>query len=419
MERNFIFPDGFLWGSSSSAFQVEGGCRNHDFYDWACKGWIKDGTNPVDAVHFWKYYEQDIVLMQEMHHSMARIGIEWARIEPQCGWFDEEALTHYRKILTKMKQVGIRPMVTLHHFANPLWLVGIGGWTNTTTIGYFQRFTEVAVSYLGDLVDVWLTVNEPSVYAVSAYLFGEFPPGKKNIILAFRVMDTMASAHVAAYKAIHWIYAHKKWGQAKVGIASDPRIFDPYNPHSLLDRLSTWFCDTYFNNYFLDKIYAKHRALDILGINYYSGDKIKFPLQRLRLDNLPIDEIGQSIYPEGFYRVLKRYDALYRLPIYITENGLVEEHDVTRPRYILDHIYQMYRALQDGVDVRAYSYWSTTDNFELVAGIMCRTGLVHVDHNHPERTRTIKTSGKLYGEIAKAGGITEEIVQKYVPDWQV
>lgn len=414
----FIFPGSMLWGSASSAFQVEGGCTNHDFFDWACRGGIKDGTSPVDAVHFWKYYKKDIALMKRMNHTTARIGLEWARIEPEQGVFDNEALSHYRRILMEMKKAKIVPMVTLHHFSNPMWLVRMGGWTSARVVPLFTRFVEKAVLALGDLVPLWITINEPAVYATAAYLFGEFPPARKSVVLMFRVQNLMARAHVAAYDAIHELYTRKSWGLPRVGIAKHLRTFDPCNEKSPLDRFAARFLDRYFNNYFLQKINRAKRTLDIFGINYYSGDLVSFPMRMLGRDELPKNKLGWDIYPEGFYRVLKRYWELYRLPIYVTENGTCDDNDELRPRYILDHVRAMHRAVREGVEVAGYYHWSTTDNFELVDGLMSRFGLVRVDHNHPLRKRTIKKSGMLFGDIAGAGGITAGIVKKHLPGWK-
>lgn len=418
MAIQYSFPEGFLWGSGSSAFQVEGECRNHDFYDWALQGKIKDGTNPVDAVHFWKYFRKDIGLMKKMNHSAARIGLEWARIEPEKWAYDDSVLDHYREILKEMKAQGISPMVTLHHFSNPMWLASQGGWTSPKVVKYYVRFVKKAVRYLGDLVDVWITINEPSVYATAAYLFGEFPPGKKSVRKTFRVMKNMADAHVAAYHVIHEIYTQKLWGTPKVGIAKHLRTFDPHNTKNPLDHLSARLAKRYFNDYFFKQINRKSNTLDIFGLNYYSGDLVKFPLNLLGRQNLPKNKLGWDIYPEGLYRILDEYYFRYGCPVYITENGTCDENDELRPSYILDHVYQLHRAMERGVDIAGYYHWSTLDNFELVDGLMSRFGLVHVDHEHPDRKRTLKTSGKMYADIARSNGITEKIVEEYVPEWR-
>lgn len=418
MTVEYKFPDGFLWGSATSAFQVEGECRDHDFYDWAVQGRIKDGTNPADAVFFWKNYRKDIDLMKKMNHSAARIGLEWARIEPNEWSYEDSVLDHYRDILHEMKRNNISTMVTLHHFSNPMWLASQGGWASSSVIKHYIRFVKKAVRYLGDLVDIWITVNEPSVYATAAYLFGEFPPGEKSMRQTFKVMKNMADAHVEAYHEIHDIYYQKMWGEPKVGVAKHLRTFDPYNAKNPLDRLSSGLVKYFFNDYFLKRINRKSTTMDIFGLNYYSGDLVKFPLNLLNREELPKNKLGWDIYPEGFYRILQEYYFKYGSPVYITENGTCDDNDELRPPFILDHLYQLYRAIENGVDVAGYYHWSTLDNFELVDGLMSRFGLVHVDHEHPDRKRTIKKSGKMYGEIAGANGITEKIIENHVPNWK-
>lgn len=417
IRSDLLFPEGFLWGSATSAFQVEGGCTNHDFYDWAMRGRIKDGTSPDDAVHFWKYYKKDIALMKKMRHTTARIGIEWARIEPDEYRFDYDAIAHYRDILTEMRNAGILPMVTIHHFSNPMWFVKNGGWANRRAVGMFARYAAEAVRRLGDLVYSWITINEPSVYAVSAYLFGEFPPGKKNIITAFNVMNCMADAHCIVYDLIHDIHRQRKWDAPRVGVAKHLRTFDPLRENSKSDRFAAYLMDRYFNEHYLRRINKKKRTLDIFGMNYYSGDLVSFPMKMEGRPELAKNRLGWDMYPEGFYRLLVRYYERYRLPIYITENGTCDDNDELRPHYILDHVAQMHRAIGDGVDIAAYYHWSTMDNFELVDGLMSRFGLVHVDHESPRRARTLKKSGMLYGAICRANGITRRAVKKFAPEW--
>ena len=417
MERTLVFPRGFLWGSATSAFQVEGGCKTHDFYDWAVQGKIRDGTNPADAVHFWERYKEDIALLEEMNHSSFRMSVEWARIEPEEGKYSQEALEGYVNILEELRNADILPMVTLYHFALPMWVARKGGWTSKETITHFIRFTEKVVSSLGHLTDLWLTVNEPACYVLFTYIRGEFPPGKVSLRSAFRALNNLALAHSSAYGTIHSIYTEREWGIPRVGIAKDLRFFDPYNDDNILDRLSARLHDKYFNDWFLKKINKRRTALDLFGINYYSGNLVKFPFQVLEREGLAKSTLGFGIYPEGFYRVLMRYWDMYRLPIYVTENGVCDDKDELRPRFLLDHLYQMHRAINDGVHVAGYYHWSTMDNFELVDGVMSRCGLIHVDHESPDKTRTVKASGRLYSEIAKANGISEEVVDKYLPDW--
>jgi beta-glucosidase/6-phospho-beta-glucosidase/beta-galactosidase len=156
----------------------------------------------------------------------------------------------------------------------------------------------------------------------------------------------------------------------------------------------------------------------MLCINYYSTDAVKFPFTLLNHPGMPKSALGWDIDPEGFHDVLKRFWELFRLPIYVTENGICDHHDELRPSFILYHVYQMHRAVSAGVRVEGYLHWTTMDNFEYAEGYSARFGLVHVDHASRLKRMTIKKSGRLFGEIAKANGITEAIIKKYQPDWR-
>lgn len=196
---------------------------------------------------------------------------------------------------------------------------------------------------------------------------------------------------------------------------SEPLI--PANPKSLLDRFSAAYVDKLMNYEFFDiaekaaNTSGNGKILDFFGVNYYSGDLIKFPFKTLCRRELKKNKLGWDIYPEGFYRVLMQVWNRYKLPIYVTENGTCDEEDELRTDYIREHVKAMHRAIEDGADVRGYFHWSTLDNFELVEGTSVRFGLVHVDHESPERTRTIKESGKYYADIIKNNGLIEEEVE--------
>ena len=405
----YAFPADFLWGSSTSAFQVEGDCKNHDFYEWAVKGRIKDGTNPDDAVHHYRKYIEDIELLKAMNHNAARIGLEWARIEPEEGVFDQNAIGHYRDELIRMRNVGLKCMVTIHHFANPLWLTAKGGWKNPTLLHFYLRFVEKVVYELGDLVDFWLTINEPNCYGIMAYFFGEFPPGEKSIPSFFKVSRNMIRAHCLAYQRIHRIHRENNWQEAVVGWSLAWVHFEaaPGNPLHRLGRALAHFLTL---SRFINRI---KDSLDFIGIQYYRSDLVRFPFTTTNHPDTPKSKLGWDIMPDRFYEVLASCWKKYHLPIYVTENGVCDDNDELRPAYLVSHLYYLWKAIQSGVDVRGYFHWSTLDNFELVDGVCSPFGLVHVDHAHPDRTRTIKPSGRLYAEIIAQGGLTQEMIDEY------
>lgn len=410
---SYVFPEGFLWGSSTSAFQVEGECKSHDFYDWALKGKIKDKSNPYDAVFHYRKYKEDIRLLKEMNHNAARIGIEWARIEPCEGIFDKEAICHYRDELSLLKSEGISTMVTLHHFSTPLWFAAKGGFEDAKNIVFFVNYVKYAVENLGDLIDFYITINEPTVLAYKGYFEGVFPPGKKSFLLMRKVNANLARAHLSAYVLIHSIHNSSSWKQAKVGIAKHMRTFDPLNPSSPLDKLSANYISNIINYEFLKEIahykyfQGNNVLLDFFGLNYYSGDLVKFPLTTSNRKELKKNSLGWDIYPQGLYILLKEVWKRYHLPIYVTENGTCDNDDELREDFIREHIKVIHKAISEKIDIKGYFHWSTLDNFELVEGLNIRFGLVHVDHLSPERTRTIKKSGRFYAGIAQNNCLNE------------
>ncbi|KPU44181.1 beta-glucosidase A [Oxobacter pfennigii] len=402
----YIFPPGFLWGSASSAFQVEGMCTNHDFYLWYKEGRIKDNSNPDFAVLHYIKYKEDFHLLKELSHNTVRIGLEWARIEPIEGSFDILALMHYRNVLKTIKDLKMSPMVTLHHFSIPLWLFEKGGFEYKDCSQYFLRYVKKTVEFLGDLIDFYITINEPTVLAYNGYFTGEFPPGKKDYLLMQKVHNALINIHILSYNCIHRIHESKGWHKAKVSIAKHMREFTPYREKSLMDKLSQKYIDVFFNHSFLNKA-MEHNSLDFIGINYYTGSLIKFPFETLSRKDLKKNSLGWDIYPQGFYNVIKITWNKYKLPIYITENGVCDFCDELREDFIREHIKAMHKAIEEGADVRGYYHWSSLDNFELTEGIKIRFGIIHIDHDSPSKTRTIKASGRLYAKIISQNGLLE------------
>lgn len=415
---DLIFPEGFLWGSAISAFQAEGGVIKNDWSEVAGPSKVKDGSSAAEAVHFWKYYNEYIDMMRAMNHRIFRMSIEWARIEPEEGVYDEEAIKHYRKIISGVSSAGIKPVIDLHHHSNPIWLCRKGSWLNGGIVDDFRRHTKKVIESFGDLTDTWLTINEPVVYAAAAYMLGLFPPQSHSVLKMFKCTGNMAKAHIAAYETIHETFSNNNWGVPRVGFAHHLRPVRPHNPKSPADILSAWLRDYIINLDFLNRINKHSRTIDIFCFNYYSSDRVRFFNNVIPDERFKKSKLGWDIDPEGFYEVLKRYWNEYHLPILITENGICDENDELRPGFILDHVYQMHRAVRDGVDVQGYCHWSTMDNFEYTDGLDARFGLIHVDHSRPEKTRTIKQSGNLFGEISAANGITAGIVDRFNPGWR-
>ncbi|NQU08056.1 MAG: glycoside hydrolase family 1 protein, partial [Candidatus Abyssubacteria bacterium] len=287
--REIRFPDGFLWGAATAAHQVEGGNSNNDWWEWERSGGkIADGTTSETACEQYFRYEPDFDLAKELGHNAHRLSLEWSRIEPEEGVFSSAAITHYRRVLQSLRERGLEPMVTLHHFTNPLWLSREGGWVNPRVVEYFARYAKVVAGELGALVRFWNTINEPMVYAYLGYVEGTWPPGSKSLRSASIVTVNMLRAHALAYHIIHEVSAGPG---CEVGIAKHIRVFDPLRPRHPGDRALARLSDFIFNRWFLDavetgrlawpigigqKVQLLAETQDFIGLNYYSRDMTRF-----------------------------------------------------------------------------------------------------------------------------------------------
>lgn len=440
MQRVLHFPSDFLWGTASSSHQCEGGNTNNQWYRWEQQGHIHGQNSCGNAANWWKAAESDFDLAEQMEHSALRLSVEWSRIEPNEGQWDSAAIDRYRAMLLDLRRRHMTPIITLHHFTEPLWFVDRGGFTNDANIHYFVRFVVYTVEALRDLCDFWITINEPNVYATEGYALGVFPPGEQNMPLTFTVLRNLLQAHVEAFYAIRRIQP-----EAQIGYALHYRLFDPANVLSPLDHSAARMQNTLFNwatlqagetghfpmpvNALLAPIANAAGARDYHGINYYTREMVRFDpsvpqelfgrrfVRRGAVRNDPgFDNSFGEIYPEGLYRVLKQVYQRTRgnKPLYITENGFSDAIDDRRPRAILEHLAMVYRAIREGIPVRGYLHWSLVDNFEWNHGWEVRFGLIEIDPTTQERLP--RRSASMFGEICRANAITEAIVERYAPE---
>lgn len=413
------FPKDFYWGVATSSHQVEGGNHN-DWTEWekekarmqAEKGgstFIKpnkkekvllgearklDNYISCRACDHYNKYEEDFDIAKSLNQNAHRFSIEWSRVEPEEGKFNEKEIEHYKKVVKALRARGIEPFITLWHYTHPVWFNKQGGWTSPKAKDLFLRYTEKIVSALKDDVKFWITYNEPETVIRNAYLLGVRPPHKKSIFKAFKALNTLIKTHNEAYDLIHNIDK-----DAKVGCAESLVYFESYNnlPHNLLAKkiLEYWR-----NGKFIPKIISKS---DFIGLQYYFHSRVRInPFKSWKWfqfnDNKKITDMGWEIYPEGIYHVLKSLKK-YNLPIVITENGLADFEDKYRADFIKDHLFWVHKAIKEGVDVKGYLYWSFMDNFEWESGFWPRFGLVEVDYKTLERK--IRPSAKVYAEICK------------------
>lgn len=430
------FPDGFLWGTATSSHQVEGKNTNNDWWAFEQRpNAIWHGDRSGLACDWWHSAERDFDLMAEMGHNTHRLSVEWSRIEPEPGVFDPSAIARYREMLTGLVERGMVPMVTLYHFTTPKWMANQGGWQNPCIVTRFRRYVQYTVEHLGDLVSLWCTINEPNVYASLGYLFGDHAPGKKSIILYFRVLRHMLLAHGAAYRLIHALD-----GAAQVGIVKNIQIFEPLSPSHWASSAMSRLIDHWFNQVTLDAI-ADGRllfpmkmkpgahtplidSLDFFGLNYYTRRKVALRSPKSNqlgifqfTPGAPTSDVGRhgtygELYPKGLYRTIMRASEL-RKPLYITENGLPDADDDQRPEFLISHLLQVHRALEQGVDIRGYYHWSFVDNFEWAEGWALKFGLVALEPSTQERKP--RPSAHLFSEVIRANAITHEMVKVHAP----
>ena len=433
-DNHLIFPDGFLWGTGTSSHQIEGGNDNNDWWDWErVPGHIRDGNASGLACDHYHRYCEDWALARAMGQNAHRLSIEWSRVEPQEGEWNAEALAHYRSVLEAMRDHSLEPMVTLHHFTNPRWLVAKGGWENPAVVLHFTRYAARVVGELGDLCRLWVTINEPMVCFYEGYLTRRWPPGSGGFFRGLHSVRHMIQAHARTYRLIH-----KAQGSSEVGIAHNMRLFDPADPRRLLDRMVGAGEDYLFNRIVLWALLDGYQriplgrgqylaeaddSLDFIGLNYYARDMVSFALRgattlvsrNFASPGAETDLFGWEVYPEGLYRLLKQL-SVFGKPIYVTENGLADRTDEKRPRYLVESVAAMWRALSEGAPVRGYFHWTLMDNFEWAEGYSVPFGLVAV--NRETQERTIKTSGQVYSKICRANGVPAALAASYIPSEQ-
>jgi beta-glucosidase len=429
----YHFPRGFLWGAATASHQVEGGNTNNNWYRWEqTEGKIKNGDKSGLACDWWGgRWKEDFDRAAETGQNAHRLSIEWSRIQPAIDRWDEEALDYYRQIIRGLVERNLTPCVTLHHFSDPLWLTDLGGWLYADAPVLFEKYVRKVVEALKEYVTLWVTINEPNVYTFSSYLLGDFPPGHKSLPEAWQVAVQIARGHAAAYHAIHEIQK-----EARVGLSINYRCFLPAASWSPLDKLAANIQHQAFNCSFTGAAQTgilkmlTYRAniphsvgtQDYIGLNYYSRDYTKFDLFSPQESFMKKyygkdDELSSTGFianvPEGFYHGFK-WAVKYGLPVIVTENGVEDSQDTLRPRYLLQHLYQTWRAVNFNWPVKGYFHWSLVDNFEWERGWSQRFGLWGLDTGNQMRIR--RKSVDLYAEICKENGITTAMVEKYAPE---
>lgn len=436
------FPRGFLWGTATAAYQIEGAVREdgrgESIWDRFAhtQGHIADGATGDVACDHYHRYRDDVALMRELNLNAYRFSIAWPRILPEgTGAVNQAGLDFYSRLLDTLLEAGITPLVTLYHWDLPQVLQDRGGWANRATADAFADYVDVVTRALGDRVPMWITHNEPWCTAFLGYQMGIFAPGIKDMKTALQVSHHLLLSHGLAVPVIR-----ANAPQAKVGIAPNyTPAYPPPGSDKPEDVEAARIFDGHFNRWFFDPVAGRGypadmwqvygalvpdvqpgdadiiaASLDFIGLNYYNPAWIAAdPAQSMGLgwrSNPALERTAdREVYPQGMYDMLMRVHQEYSFPeLYITENGAAvhervsddgQVHDPQRARFLEAHFAQAERALEAGVPLRGFCVWSLYDNFEWASGYTLRYGITHVDFGTQQRT--IKDSGRWYAEFIR------------------
>ena len=387
------FPDGFLWGAATAAHQIEGNNVHSDWWRAEQAGLLPHCSGP--ACDSWNRWPDDVRLLTELGLNAYRLSVEWARVEPEPGQFDQTAIDSYRRQLETLKHAGIEPMVTLHHFTSPRWLADRGGWSNPDSVPRFLDYADRVVRATADVVRWWITFNEPSILSFKAYIEGSWPPFQPwNLRGYVRLLRHAARAHRLGRRLLR-----SQRPDALVSMAFAMWPLQPVRRWSPIDQLMARLGDWFWQGRILSRSAS---ALDWIGVNYYSRTFVGWPWPARPPGSGERTDFGWEIYPEGLYAVLRRMGR-YGKPVVITENGIADADDRRRAAYIVEHLREVHRAIADGVDVRGYMHWTLLDNFEWAEGFSQRFGLA-------TREREPRPSARVYAAIARANAITDDVL---------
>lgn len=389
-----------MWGVSTASHQVEGGNHNQwsvweleiandqaktakqrlDYLaNWEhIKTQAEDPNNYISGkgVDHYGRYKEDIKIVKKLNLTAFRFGIEWARLEPEPGKWNIEEIEHYKSYIKELKTQGIEPMLNIWHWTLPVWFTDKGGFANKENLQYWDKFVEVVAKEFAPLLTNIITLNEPNVYASHSYILGWWPPQHRSYLEALKVTLNLVKAHKRAYRILK-----AKKPSLNIGIAQQLANIQAKRPHNFFDQLSTKIMRYVWNWWFYNRI---RKTQDFIGFNYYFTDYYR----GVSRDNpeVPTNDLGWYMEPEGLYPIILRVWARYRMPIIITENGLADADDQYRQWWIGESIIAMERALSEGVKLVGYFHWSLLDNFEWAYGWWPKFGLVEVNRKTMERT---------------------------------
>lgn len=445
---NYPFPEDFLFGTATASYQIEGhpladGASPSVWHDFSHRrGKTHNGDTGDIACDFYHRYPEDIKNMKEIGCNTFRFSVAWPRIVPEPGKTNQKGIDFYSRVVDELLKNDIQPMCTLFHWDAPTWLAEKGGFTKRESVDHIRDYSETMYRALGDRVKMWVTINEPMVYAVYGYFLGISPPGRKlRIRQYFHVAHHLLLAHAEMCRAFR-----AESVNGKVGISENQVWIWPTRQDHEKDKAAANRMDAIVNRMYIDplffgtypeevlKIAGKKfpkgfekdltdmkEPGDFVGINYYMRQRYTHapfvPLMKAKLKSKKKPELKEErsvmweIYSSGLLSLLNRLKNEYGNPeCYITENGypLPEEdgpiyEDDERIKYLRDHLREVSRAIEQGVNVKGFYVWSLMDNFEWAFGNKMRFGLIRTDFKTLERKW--KKSAAWYKDVIKNGAV--------------
>jgi beta-glucosidase len=395
------YPDGFLWGVATSAFQLEGS----PYADWS--SWDPQINETSEITNHYSLYKDDLRLLRALGVNAYRFSIEWSRVQPEEKTWDDEALQHYQEIINILIKNGIEPVVTLHHFTHPLWFIRKYPWHEDASVGIFLNYAERVLQTIKG-VRYWITFNEPYVLLLGGYLEGCMPPGIRDVNLSVKALKNILVCHGKTYDVIH-----SRLKGAMVSVAHNMAALAPWKRWNPLDRMLSGIAKYFYNHSLIDAfmtgiLHTKFPfskafdipvpikdKLDFFGVNYYTRVHMRFnPFRKMGVElrhrdigGYGLTDMGWEIHPHGLEKVL-RYASKLKVPLIITENGIATNNDRRKIRFMKSHIDVLEKCIKNGLDVKGYFYWSLIDNYEWLQGLSARFGLYEVDFNTLERKPT-------------------------------
>lgn len=434
------FPSNFIWGAATASYQIEGAWnedgKGESIWDRFSHtpGKITNGDTGDAACDHYHRLPEDVALMRQLGLKGYRFSVSWPRVIPNgIAPVNNKGLDFYDRLVDRLLAANILPFLTLYHWDLPQALEDKGGWRNRDTAYYFADYTAVMVKRLGDRVKHWATFNEPLVAAFAGHLWGEHAPGIKDEKIALQTAHNILVAHGLSVQTIR-----NADSDLQAGVVLSLWPVEPVNdtPENAEAAERAWqeggdilFLDTIFKGHYPPAGWEKagekapqvlpgdmaliSQKLDFMGVNYYSRQLVDTSGERVRPEGPEYTEMNWEVCPPAFYRLLTRINREYRLPpLYITENGASfkdevsadgKVHDPRRQAYLREHFLQVYKAIQDGVDLRGYFVWSLMDNFEWGHGFTKRFGLIRVDYDTLQRIP--KDSAEWYAGVIRENAV--------------